>query len=75
MKEGVRPLSSEGLAYAHWVLIDYGDVVAHVFEEETRFYYELEKLWLDAPRVAMAEDGSVKGKKNMTSDRGNRYSL
>ncbi len=53
MKNSTRPLSIEGLRYAHWVLMDYGDVVVHVFEEETRAYYELEKLWLDAPRISL----------------------
>lgn len=51
LKHSIRPISIEGLSYAHWVLIDYGDVVVHVFEDETRDYYELEKLWLDADRI------------------------
>lgn len=50
-QSGIRPLSIEGAAYSHWILMDYGDVIVHVFEEETRHYYELEKLWLDAPRI------------------------
>lgn len=50
-KSGIKPLSIEGAAYSHWILMDYGDVIVHVFEEETRHYYELEKLWLDAPRI------------------------
>lgn len=58
-KCGQKPLSTEGLTYARWVLLDYGDVIVHVFEEETRAYYELEKFWLDAPRIAV-EDGKVK---------------
>lgn len=49
---GIRPLRVEGAGFAHWILMDYGDVIVHVFERETRAYYELEKLWLDAPRVA-----------------------
>jgi ribosome-associated protein len=53
MKKGIKPLSVEGSAYAHWILMDYGDMVVHVFEEETRTYYELEKLWLDAPRITV----------------------
>jgi len=41
----------EGQAGATWVLMDYGDVVVHIFDEQTRIYYSLEKLWNDAPRV------------------------
>jgi ribosome-associated protein len=52
-KNGLRPVSIEGLVYAHWVLMDYGDLIVHIFTQETREYYELEKLWLDAPRIAM----------------------
>ena len=52
-KNAIRPLSIEGLGYAHWVLMDYGEVIVHVFEKETREYYELEKFWLDAPRIAI----------------------
>ncbi len=49
--KGFKPLSLEGFDYAHWVLIDYGDVIVHIFLEETRHYYALERLWLDAPRI------------------------
>jgi len=44
------PLRVEGLDDARWVLLDYGDVVVHVFVEEARRYYDLERLWSDAPR-------------------------
>lgn len=47
----IRPLRIEGATYAHWVLIDYGSVVVHVFEAETRSYYDLDKLWIDAKLV------------------------
>ncbi|RJQ40482.1 MAG: ribosome silencing factor [Nitrospiraceae bacterium] len=50
-KKSIRPAGIEGLNYSHWVLMDYGDIIIHVFEEETRAYYQLEKLWLDAPRI------------------------
>jgi ribosome-associated protein len=42
------PLSTEGLATARWILMDYGDVVFHVFQEEARKFYALERLWGDA---------------------------
>lgn len=47
-----RPIRREGESFARWVLLDYGDVVVHVFDEETRAYYDLERLWADAPRIA-----------------------
>jgi len=49
--EGVKPLGIEGLSHGHWVLMDYNDVIIHIFEEETRKFYELEKLWIDAKRI------------------------
>ncbi len=53
MKEhaDTTPKSVEGLDDATWVLLDYGDMVVHVFLDETRAYYELERLWSDAPRI------------------------
>jgi ribosome-associated protein len=48
---GTRPLHTEGTAESGWILIDYGDVLAHVFLEDTRAYYALERLWGDAPSV------------------------
>jgi len=48
---GVRPLHAEGVAESGWVLLDYGDVLMHVFLEDTRAYYALERLWGDAPSV------------------------
>ena len=49
--EGIRPLHAEGVAASGWILLDYGDVLAHVFLEDTRAYYALERLWGDAPAV------------------------
>lgn len=45
------PLRREGREYSRWVLLDYGDMVVHVFDQETRDYYELERLWADAPVI------------------------
>ncbi|MES1243200.1 MAG: ribosome silencing factor [Acidobacteriota bacterium] len=52
MREGrVRPLHVEGYNRGQWVLLDYGDFVAHIFQEEPRRFYSLERLWGDAPDV------------------------
>ncbi len=50
--EGRQPLRVEGKAGGTWVLLDYGDLVVHLFTPETRDYYSLERLWGDAPRLA-----------------------
>ncbi|HLU52991.1 MAG TPA: ribosome silencing factor [Acidimicrobiia bacterium] len=50
-KAGRKPLRREGVEQAEWILLDYGDVVIHLFQPEQREYYGLERLWLDAPRV------------------------
>jgi ribosome-associated protein len=49
---GVKPIRREGEPEAGWWLLDYIDVVVHVFGTEERAYYDLERLWSDAPRVA-----------------------
>ena len=49
-EDGSAPIRVEGLREAQWVLMDYGDFVVHVFHEEMRAYYDLERLWSDAPR-------------------------
>ncbi len=48
-----RCLGVEGMARGQWVLMDFGDVVVHVFHEDARGYYDLESLWLDAARLAV----------------------
>ncbi len=52
--EGLHPSHVEGETESTWMLMDYGDVVVHVFEEQTRAYYGLDSLWGDAPRVRPA---------------------
>jgi ribosome-associated protein len=50
-EKNIRPLAVEGLPHAAWVLMDFGDVVVHVFQEETRSLYDIDGLWLDARRL------------------------
>lgn len=50
---GLLPRRVEGLSEAHWVLMDYLDVIVHVFTPETRDYYRLEQLWGEAPALAV----------------------
>jgi ribosome-associated protein len=50
-RAAVAPRSVEGRDDASWVLLDYGDFIVHVFLTETRAYYDLDRLWSDAPRV------------------------
>lgn len=50
-KHGIRPLSIEGMKEGHWVLMDYGHVVIHIFYEPVRDFYDLESLWSDAGRI------------------------
>lgn len=50
-KKGVRPIAVEGLPHATWVLMDFGDVVVHVFQADSRQLYDIEGLWLDAARL------------------------
>lgn len=52
---GPKPLRVEGLDDLRWVLVDYGVFVVHVFLQETRDYYELERLWSDVPRIEWEE--------------------
>lgn len=52
MKElGVQPLRVEGYQGSTWIILDYGDIVVHVFYKETRSYYNLERLWSDGEQV------------------------
>ncbi len=63
LEHGARCPGVEGLPQANWVLLDFGDVVVHIFHHDTRGYYDLEALWLEADRVEFegqqADEGFV----------------
>lgn len=54
-QQGVTPLRKEGYGGSSWVLLDYGTVIVHVFLQETRRYYDLERLWKDGRPVDISE--------------------
>ena len=62
--KGVKPIRREGVKGAHWVLLDFGDVVVHVQQAEDRVHYAIERLWKDCPVVELPESvtsGQVAG--------------
>lgn len=50
-KHNIKPVSVEGTKDGHWILMDYGHVIIHVFYEPVREFYDLEGLWIDAKRI------------------------
>ena len=54
LKAGVRRKRREGFDEGHWVLVDYGDLVVHVQQDEDREFYALERLWADCPSIALS---------------------
>jgi ribosome-associated protein len=56
-KSGIRPIGKEGESEGKWVLLDYGDVVVHIFRTQEREYYQLERLWKDVPTIKWDEEG------------------
>ena len=52
-EQGVRKLRQEGRSEGRWILLDFGDIIVHVFHEEERLYYQLERLWRDCPVVPL----------------------
>lgn len=52
---GTRPVRIEGYRTGEWVLMDFGDFIVHIFNKESREFYDLERLWRDAARVALPE--------------------
>ena len=57
----VKPARVEGYSSAEWILLDYGDFIFHVFEEKSRRFYDLERLWRDAARVPLPPDDPAAG--------------
>lgn len=56
---GMLPVHTEGERERRWILLDYGDVIAHIMVPEARDYYRLEQLWGDAPRLELASSGEA----------------
>ena len=57
--DGPKPLRVEGLDSGEWILLDYGDFVVHVFSDEARSYYDLERLWSDVARIDWQADAAT----------------
>jgi len=55
-KAGILPLGVEGEAAGRWLLLDYEDVIIHVFLDTVRTFYDLERLWVEAPRMAVPDE-------------------
>lgn len=57
-KAGILPLGVEGEKIGKWILLDYADVIVHIFFEPTREFYDIERLWPDAPRMDVSDDSA-----------------
>jgi ribosome-associated protein len=55
-RSGSRPLSVEGMRSSQWVLMDFGDVIVHIFRQDVREHYALERLWSDAKRIPIPNE-------------------
>ena len=53
LEDGAKRLRQEGRADGRWILLDFGDIVVHVFHEEERLFYQLERLWRDCPLISL----------------------
>jgi ribosome-associated protein len=71
-KNGIRPLGQEGTAEGRWILMDYEDVVVHIFLEPVRKFYDLEGLWLDAPRIDV-QKGVALGARTIGSEKSSAH--
>ncbi len=57
----LKPLRSEGRSEGEWILLDFGDIIVHLFQEKQREYYGLERLWADAAKLDWTEPVSTDG--------------
>ena len=70
-KHNIKPINVEGTKDGHWVLLDYGHVIIHVFYEPVREFYDLEGLWVDAKRIitpSLEKHGSAEGPSQKMAD-------
>lgn len=58
-EKGAKPIRREGERYGRWILLDYGDFVVHIFRDEDRAFYNLERLWQDVEKVEWRGSGST----------------
>lgn len=54
-KQGIEPLHREGYRHGGWILLDYGSVIAHIFDKDARDFYQLERLWADGEKIDITE--------------------
>lgn len=66
VEAGVKPLRREGRGEGHWVLLDFGGLVVHVFHEDDRQYYALERLWSDCPVVPLPDEEQSRERSSVT---------
>jgi len=64
-EEKLKPLLVEGTMPGRWILVDFGDIIIHIFTEETRRFYGLERLWGDAPNVTAEFTGEAEAPRNV----------
>lgn len=65
--EGEKPISKEGVDTGSWVLMDFNDVICHVFSSSVREHYDLEGLWVDAARIVPEEAKKTAAKKTQAA--------
>ncbi len=67
-KKGIRQHHREGMTNLEWVLMDYGDIIVHIFDKESRLHYGLERLWGDAPSIEFKVKSRTTVKRNVSKD-------